>query len=57
MHLLNEPFVVLYALLTFILRKDLGASLLQISILSALRPTLPIFSFYWSANVTDLPVF
>ena len=53
MHLLHEPFVVLYALLPFILRKDLGASLLQISILSALRPTLPIFSFYWSANVTN----
>lgn len=50
MHFLHEPFVVLYALLPFILRKDLGASLLQISILSALRPTLPIFSFYWSAN-------
>jgi hypothetical protein len=53
MHLLHEPFVVLYALLPFILRKDLGASLLQISILSALRPTLPIFSFYWSVNVTN----
>ena len=53
MHLLHEPFVVLYALLPFILRKDLGASLLQISILSALRPTLPIFSFYWSINVTN----
>lgn len=53
MSLLHEPFVVLYALLPFILRKDLGASLLQISILSALRPTLPIFSFYWSTNVTN----
>ena len=54
MHLLHEPFVVLYALLPFILRKSLGASLLQISILSALRPTLPIFSFYWSANIAHL---
>lgn len=53
MNLSNEPFVVLYALLPFILRKDLGASLLQISILAALRPVLPLFSFYWSVNVTN----
>jgi hypothetical protein len=53
MNLSNEPFVVLYALLPFIFRKDLGASLLQISILTALRPVLPLFSFYWSANLTN----
>ncbi len=53
MNVLHEPFVVLYALLPFILRKDLGATILQISVLSALRPTLPIFSFYWSANITN----
>ncbi len=53
MNLSNEPFVVLYALLPFILRKDLNASLLQISILTALRPVLPVFSFYWSANLTN----
>jgi predicted MFS family arabinose efflux permease len=53
MNLSNEPFVVLYALLPFILRKDLNASLLQISILTALRPVLPVFSFYWSARLTN----
>lgn len=53
MNLSAEPFVVIYALLPFILRKDLHASLLQISILTALRPVLPIFSFYWSANLTN----
>lgn len=53
MNLSNEPFVVLYALLAFILRKDLNASLLQIAILTSLRPVLPVFSFYWSANVTN----
>ena len=53
MNLSNEPFVVLYTLLPFILRKDLSASLLQISILTALRPVLPLFSFYWSANLTN----
>jgi Major Facilitator Superfamily len=51
MNLSHEPFVILYALLPFILRKNLNASILQISILSALRPILPVFSFYWSANL------
>ncbi len=53
MNLSNEPFVVLYSLLPFILRKDLHASLLQIAILSALKPVLPVFSFYWSAHLTN----
>ena len=52
MHLSHEPFVVLYAIIPFILRKDLHASLLQISILTTLRPILPVFSFYWSAYLT-----
>ncbi len=55
MNLSNEPFIVLYALLSFIFRKDLNASLLEISILTALRPVLPVFSFYWSANLTNRP--
>jgi hypothetical protein len=45
MSLSNEPFVVLYAILPFILRKDLNASLVQLSILASLRPVLSIFSF------------
>ena len=53
MNLSHEPFVILYVLLPFILRKNLNASILQISILSALRPILPVFSFYWSANLTN----
>lgn len=48
----NEPFVVLYAILPFIIRKDFGATLLQLSLLTSLRPVLSIFSFYWSANLT-----
>ena len=52
MSLSNEPFVVLYAILPFIIRKDLNASLVQLSILASLRPVLSIFSFYWSANLT-----
>lgn len=53
MRISHEPFVAFYALLPFILRKDLGASLLQISILSSLRPIIPIFAFYWSSYVTS----
>ncbi len=53
MKLSHEPLVILYALLPFILRKNLQASLLEISILSALRPILPVFSFYWSANLKE----
>lgn len=53
MNLSHEPFVILYVLLPFILRKNLDASILQISILSALRPILPVFSFYWSANLKN----
>ena len=53
MSLSHEPFLAFYALLPFILRKDLSASLLQISILSSLRPIIPIFSFYWSAGLTN----
>jgi hypothetical protein len=49
----HEPFLAFYALLPFILRKDLGASLVQISILSSLRPIIPIFAFYWSAHLTN----
>src|SRR5438105_8768386 len=52
MALANEPFIVLYALLPFIIRKDLGASIFQLSILASLRPVLSIFSFYWSAHLT-----
>jgi predicted MFS family arabinose efflux permease len=53
MNLSHEPFVVLYTLLPFIIRKDLNASLLQISLLATLRPVLPLFSFYWSARLTN----
>lgn len=53
MSVANEPFVVLYALIPFIMRKDLHASILQLSIFASLRPILSIFSFYWSANLTS----
>lgn len=49
--LLNEPFLALYALMPFILRKDLEASMFQISLFSMLKPTVSVFSFYWSSWV------
>jgi len=49
----NEPFVVLYALVPFILRKELSTSLFQLALLSSLRPILPVFSFYWSSRLFD----
>jgi len=53
MNLAHEPFLVLYTLLPFIMRKDLGASLLHLSILSSLRPILPIFAIYWSTGLSQ----
>ncbi len=49
--LTNEPFVALYALAPFILRKELEASLLQLAILTSLRPVIPVIAFYWSARL------
>ncbi len=51
MHLANEPFIALYTLLLFILRKDLNATIFQISVFATLRPVISVFSFYWSSNL------
>lgn len=45
----QEPFVALYALLPFILAKDLKASPLEISFFVAIRPISSVFSYYWHA--------
>ncbi len=50
--LLNEPFVVFYALLPFILRKDLHASAFQIALFTMLKPAVSVFSFYWSSHIS-----
>ncbi len=49
--LLNEPFASLYVLLPFILHKNLGATALEIVILTILKPLVSVFSFYWSAHI------
>lgn len=51
MNLASEPFIALYTLLLFILRKDLAATTLQITIFVSLKPVISVFSFYWSANL------
>lgn len=52
MSLIDEPFVALYALLLFILKKDLAATSFQIALLVTIRPIVSVFSFYWSSNLT-----
>jgi len=53
MNLAAEPLISLYTLIPFILRKDLGATLFQISLFVTLRPVLSVFSFYWSAYLKE----
>ncbi len=52
MNLTSEPLTSLYTLLPFILRKDLAASTLQLSLFVTLRPVLSVFSFYWSSYIS-----
>lgn len=49
--LLNEPLFTLYGFIAFILYKHLGASALQIALLTMLKPVITIVSFYWSAGL------
>lgn len=53
MNLAAEPLISLYTLIPFILRKDLGATMFQVSLFITLRPVLSVFSFYWSAYLKE----
>lgn len=53
MNLTAEPLVSLYTLIPFILRKDLGATVFQVSLFITLRPVLSVLSFYWSAFLKE----
>ncbi|MEN9343614.1 MAG: hypothetical protein RLZZ453_401 [Chlamydiota bacterium] len=53
MNLAAEPLVALYTLIPFLLRKEFGSSMFQISLFLTLRPVLSLFSFYWSAYVKE----
>jgi len=51
--LLSSPLEALFTLLIFILNKELNASLLQITILSATKPLVSNFAFYINTIVTS----
>lgn len=46
--LLAEPLITLYTFVNFILCKDFGATVFQLSLLVTLKPLVTILSFYWS---------
>jgi predicted MFS family arabinose efflux permease len=48
-HMLQEPFVALYSMMAILLTKEVGASAFQIAILSMLKPTVAVLSFYWGS--------
>ena len=52
--LLSEPLCTAYSLIAFILYKELGASLAQITLLVLLKPVITIFSLYWSSSFRNL---
>ena len=47
--LLHEPLFTLYSLVSFFLVKDMGATALQITLFTMLKPVSTILSFYWSS--------
>lgn len=49
MNLSGEPLIAIYSLMPFILRKELGASLFEVSLFTILSPVLSVFSFYWGS--------
>jgi MFS family permease len=56
-NVLQEPFVVLNLMLDIILSSHFGASALQISLLTTLRPILAVFAFYWGSILLFKPHF
>lgn len=51
----NAPFWAIYGMLVFILYKDLHATPLQVALLIALKPSVTLFSIYWSALIHKRP--
>lgn len=52
-NILGEPLFTLYAFIPFILYKHMGATALQIALLTMLKPVVTTLSFYWSSSVRD----
>ncbi|MCI0381658.1 MAG: MFS transporter [Chlamydiae bacterium] len=53
--LFSAPFWTLYAMLAFILYKDLHATPFQISLFISLKPVVSLLSIYWSGFVHHRP--
>ncbi len=53
--ILRAPFWAIYTLLLMILYKDLHATPFQIALFIALKPTVSLFSLYWSAYIYKRP--
>jgi hypothetical protein len=54
-NVLQEPFIALNLMLDVMLSIHFGASALQISILTTLRPVLAVFAFYWGSMLLFRP--
>lgn len=52
MNLSSEPLIAIYSSMPFILRKELGATVFQISLFTILSPVLAVLSFYWGSWLT-----
>ena len=52
-HVLNTPFWAVFNLLTFILYKDLQASLFQITVMIIVKPASSLVALYWGAHVNQ----
>jgi hypothetical protein len=51
--LLNESFIAFFGLLPFILRKELHATIFQISLFTTIKPAISVLSFYWSIMIAQ----
>lgn len=53
--ILSTPFYVLYTLLPYILYKDVGASLLEVTTFIVLKPACSLIAPYWSVWIVKRP--
>ena len=53
--ILSTPFYVLFTLLPYILYKDIGASLLQVTSIIILKPAVSLIAPYWSVAIYKRP--
>jgi MFS family permease len=54
-NILEEPFIALNLMLDVLLVANFGATALQISLLTMMRPVLAVFAFYWGSLLLFRP--